>query len=195
MARRGTRCRCQSRAAPDESARLRVARRRRVIPTHEELHDRSSHAQRTLGAPRHTGARDEHRKRRTGSAREESVVVDIANEHSIAYGCAKAFRELSAENFAITYLTRKFALRGAVGARTRSAVSLPLDVCSEGALEGVFAAVAAQWCASTSSSTRSHSPPRRTCRAASSTVPRRGSRRQWMSPATRSCAWPDSPHR
>ena len=34
------------------------------------------------------------------------LVVGIANEHSIAYGCAKAFRELGAD-LAITYLNEK----------------------------------------------------------------------------------------
>ncbi|HCB14667.1 MAG TPA: enoyl-[acyl-carrier-protein] reductase FabI, partial [Gammaproteobacteria bacterium] len=34
------------------------------------------------------------------------LVTGIANEHSIAYGCAKAFRELEAE-LAITYLNEK----------------------------------------------------------------------------------------
>jgi enoyl-[acyl-carrier protein] reductase I len=33
----------------------------------------------------------------------KALVVGVANEHSIAYGCAKAFRELGAD-LAITYL-------------------------------------------------------------------------------------------
>ena len=33
----------------------------------------------------------------------KALVAGIANEHSIAYGCAKAFRELEAD-LAITYL-------------------------------------------------------------------------------------------
>lgn len=36
----------------------------------------------------------------------KALVVGIANEHSIAYGCAKAFHELEAE-LAITYLSEK----------------------------------------------------------------------------------------
>jgi enoyl-[acyl-carrier-protein] reductase (NADH) len=35
-----------------------------------------------------------------------ALVVGIANEHSIAYGCAKAFREIGAE-VAVTYLNEK----------------------------------------------------------------------------------------
>ena len=33
----------------------------------------------------------------------KALVIGVANEHSIAYGCAKAFRELGAD-LAITYL-------------------------------------------------------------------------------------------
>ena len=36
----------------------------------------------------------------------KALVIGIANEHSIAYGCAKAFRELGAD-LAITYLNDK----------------------------------------------------------------------------------------
>ena len=39
----------------------------------------------------------------TGS---KALVVGVANQHSIAYGCAKAFRELGAE-LAITYVNEK----------------------------------------------------------------------------------------
>ena len=34
----------------------------------------------------------------------KALIVGVANEHSIAYGCAKAFRELGAD-LAITYLS------------------------------------------------------------------------------------------
>ncbi len=36
----------------------------------------------------------------------KALVVGIANEHSIAYGCARAFREMGAE-LAVTYLNDK----------------------------------------------------------------------------------------
>ncbi|MFP3534315.1 SDR family oxidoreductase, partial [Burkholderia sp. SIMBA_042] len=36
----------------------------------------------------------------------KALVTGIANEHSIAYGCAKAFRELGAD-LAITYASEK----------------------------------------------------------------------------------------
>ena len=51
----------------------------------------------------------------------KALVVGIANEHSIAYGCAKAFRELGAD-LAITYLNEKAkAVRRAARARARGA--------------------------------------------------------------------------
>ena len=39
-------------------------------------------------------------------AGKKALVVGIANEHSIAYGCAAAFRELGAD-LALTYLNEK----------------------------------------------------------------------------------------
>jgi enoyl-[acyl-carrier-protein] reductase (NADH) len=36
----------------------------------------------------------------------KALVIGIANEHSIAYGCAKAFREVGAE-LAVTFLNDK----------------------------------------------------------------------------------------
>ena len=74
-----------------------------------------------------------------------ALVVGIANEHSIAYGCAKAFHDTGAE-LAITYLNDKARphvepLATDLGA----ALFLPLDVAVPGQLEAVFAAIGAQW--------------------------------------------------
>ena len=75
----------------------------------------------------------------------KALVVGIANEHSIAYGCAKAFREFGAD-LAITYLNEKARPYVEPLARELEApLFLELDVGNEGALEKVFAAVAAQW--------------------------------------------------
>ncbi len=74
-----------------------------------------------------------------------ALVVGIANEHSIAYGCAKAFRETGAE-VAITYLNdkaRPYVEPLAVG--LGSSIFLPLDVAIPGQLETVFGAIATQW--------------------------------------------------
>jgi enoyl-[acyl-carrier protein] reductase I len=75
----------------------------------------------------------------------KALVVGVANEHSIAYGCAKAFRELGAE-LAITYLNEKARPFVEPLARSLEApIFLPLDVSVEGELEAVFDAVGTQW--------------------------------------------------
>jgi enoyl-[acyl-carrier protein] reductase I len=75
----------------------------------------------------------------------KALVVGIANEHSIAYGCARAFRELGAE-LAITYLNEKARPHVEPLARALEApLFLPLDVSAEGELEAVFDAVSKTW--------------------------------------------------
>ncbi len=75
----------------------------------------------------------------------KALVIGIANESSIAYGCAKAFRELGAD-VAITYLNEK-AKRFVepLAQELGSPIFLPLDVSLPGQLEAVFDAVATQW--------------------------------------------------
>jgi len=73
------------------------------------------------------------------------LVVGIANEHSIAWGCAKAFRAFGAE-VGVTYLNdkaRKFVepLAQAVDAQ----IMMPLDVRVAGEMEAVFERIAEQW--------------------------------------------------
>ena len=75
----------------------------------------------------------------------KALVVGVANEHSIAWGCAKAFRELGAE-LAITYLNDKARPFVEPLARELEApLFLPLDVSAPGELESVFAAIEAKW--------------------------------------------------
>ena len=75
----------------------------------------------------------------------KALVVGVANEYSIAYGCAKAFRELGAE-LAITYLNDKARPYVEPLAKALEApLFLPLDVSAEGELEAVFDAVARRW--------------------------------------------------
>ena len=74
-----------------------------------------------------------------------ALVIGVANEHSIAYGCAKAFRELGAD-LCVTYLNDKARPFVEPLARSLEApLFLPLDVSVEGELEAVFEAVAKQW--------------------------------------------------
>jgi len=75
----------------------------------------------------------------------KALVVGVANDSSIAYGCAKAFRELGAE-LAITYLNDKARPHVEPLARELQApLFLPLDVSVDGQLESVFDAVAKEW--------------------------------------------------
>ena len=74
-----------------------------------------------------------------------ALVVGVANEHSIAWGCASAFHQLGAE-LAITYLNDRARphvkpLAEAVGA----SVFMPLDVSVPGELEAVFDTLRAEW--------------------------------------------------
>jgi len=75
----------------------------------------------------------------------KALVVGIANDQSIAYGCARAFRELGAD-VAVTYLNdkaRRFV--EPLATELSSELFLPLDVSVAGQLEAVFDAIAAKW--------------------------------------------------
>jgi enoyl-[acyl-carrier protein] reductase I len=75
----------------------------------------------------------------------KALVVGVANEHSIAYGCAKAFHELGAD-LAVTYLNDKAKPHVEPLARSLEApIFLPLDVSVPGQLERVFDAVRDRW--------------------------------------------------
>ena len=73
------------------------------------------------------------------------LVVGIANENSIAWGCAKAFRAFGAE-VAVTYLNDKAKKHVEPLARELEAqIVMPLDVRVPGQLEAVFEAIAQKW--------------------------------------------------
>ena len=75
----------------------------------------------------------------------KALVVGIANESSIAYGCARAFRQLGAD-LAVTYLNEKARPHVEPLARELEAtLVLPLDVAEPGQLENVFDALARSW--------------------------------------------------
>jgi enoyl-[acyl-carrier protein] reductase I len=75
----------------------------------------------------------------------KGLVVGIANEHSIAWGCAAAFRAAGAE-LALTWCNEKARPHVEPLARqVDAAIALPLDVEQAGQLEAVFAAIAARW--------------------------------------------------
>jgi len=78
-------------------------------------------------------------------ANKRGLVTGIANDQSIAYGCAKAFRRFGAE-VAVTYLNEKARPHVEPLARELDApIFMPLDVTVDGSLESVFATIEKQW--------------------------------------------------
>jgi enoyl-[acyl-carrier protein] reductase I len=75
----------------------------------------------------------------------KALVVGIANESSIAWGCASAFRELGAD-LAVTYLNEKARpFVAPLAERLEAPIFVPLDVSRPGELEAVFDTIARQW--------------------------------------------------
>ncbi|HXR89439.1 MAG TPA: enoyl-ACP reductase FabI [Steroidobacteraceae bacterium] len=86
----------------------------------------------------------EHRYRQVLEGK-KALVVGIANEDSIAYGCASAFRLLGAE-LAITWLNEKarpYVEPLAIGLDAK--ISGPLDVSVPGELEAIFERIGSEW--------------------------------------------------
>lgn len=75
----------------------------------------------------------------------KALVIGVANDSSIAWGCASAFRELGAE-VALTYLNEKARPHVApLAEQLGSSLLLPLDVSMPGQLEAVFEAIEREW--------------------------------------------------
>jgi enoyl-[acyl-carrier protein] reductase I len=75
----------------------------------------------------------------------KGLVVGIANDKSIAYGCARMFRECGAE-LAITWLNDKARPHVEPLARELSApITMPLDVEQADAMEAVFTTIRERW--------------------------------------------------
>jgi enoyl-[acyl-carrier protein] reductase I len=75
----------------------------------------------------------------------KALVVGVANEASIAWGCAKAFQELGAE-VALTYLNDKAKPHvEPLAQHIEAALLLPLDVSQPGQLEAVFEQITQRW--------------------------------------------------
>jgi len=75
----------------------------------------------------------------------KALVVGIANDSSIAYGCARAFHELGAD-LALSYLNDKARPHVEPLARELGAsIFMPLDVSVPGELEALFATIARDW--------------------------------------------------
>ena len=68
----------------------------------------------------------------------KGLIVGIANEHSIAYGCARVLRDAGAE-LAVTYVNEKAVpYVRPLAEQLDSPIIVPCDVREPGQLEAVF---------------------------------------------------------
>lgn len=78
-------------------------------------------------------------------AGKKGLVIGIANDSSIAWGCSTAFKRFGAE-LAVTYLNEKTKQYVApLAERLEASIFLPCDVQEDGSLESVFATIEQQW--------------------------------------------------
>jgi enoyl-[acyl-carrier protein] reductase I len=78
-------------------------------------------------------------------AGKKALVIGIANNQSIAYGCAKAFRDQGA-SLAITYLNEKAEeFVRPLGRELGAEIVHPLDVTKKGQFAGLFDSIRQQW--------------------------------------------------
>jgi enoyl-[acyl-carrier protein] reductase I len=78
-------------------------------------------------------------------AGKKGAVLSVANEQSIAYGCARAFRALGAD-LALSYLNEKARPHVEPLAEALEAeIFLPVDVREQGDLRAFFDAIAEKW--------------------------------------------------
>tara|TARA_R110002074_G_C12378133_1_gene652153 strand:+ start:151 stop:918 length:768 start_codon:yes stop_codon:yes gene_type:complete len=75
----------------------------------------------------------------------KGLIIGIANENSIAWGCAKAFHEAGAE-LAITYLNEKAEpYVRPLAEKVKAPIIVPLDVTDDKQLEALFEIVGNTW--------------------------------------------------
>jgi enoyl-[acyl-carrier protein] reductase I len=75
----------------------------------------------------------------------KGLIVGIANDHSIAWGCAKAFHALGGD-LAMTYINQKTKTYVELLARELDVpILMPLDVRVPGQMEAVFERIATDW--------------------------------------------------
>lgn len=75
----------------------------------------------------------------------KALVTGIANEHSIAFGCAKAFREMGAD-LAVTYVNEKS--RGYVeplADQLGASLFMPMDVTRQEQVDAAFERIGTDW--------------------------------------------------
>jgi enoyl-[acyl-carrier protein] reductase I len=75
----------------------------------------------------------------------KGLIVGIANEHSIAWGCARAFYDAGAE-LAITYLNEKAEPHvRPLAEKVKAPIIVPLDVTDDVEMKGLFELIGNQW--------------------------------------------------
>jgi enoyl-[acyl-carrier protein] reductase I len=75
----------------------------------------------------------------------KALVTGIANDQSIAYGCAKAFRAFGAD-LAMTYRNEKAKkFVEPLAKELEASIFMPLDLQTEGSLEAIFEQIEEQW--------------------------------------------------
>lgn len=75
----------------------------------------------------------------------KGLIVGIANDQSIAWGCAKAFRALGAD-LAVTYLNDRARKHvEPLANELEAGIFVPMDVNVEGQMEQVFERIAQEW--------------------------------------------------
>lgn len=78
-------------------------------------------------------------------ANKKGLIVGIANDQSIAFGCARAMRDQGA-SLAITYLNAKAEpFVRPLAAQLEADITLPLNVEAPGQLEALFAQIEQRW--------------------------------------------------
>ena len=76
----------------------------------------------------------------------KGLVIGIANDKSIAYGCAKAFKALGAEDLAVTYLNEKAKPHvQPLAEELKAGIFMPLDARVDGQMEEVFGEIEHRW--------------------------------------------------
>jgi enoyl-[acyl-carrier protein] reductase I len=76
---------------------------------------------------------------------QKALILGIANEHSIAYGCARAFHRVGAD-VAITYLNEKARpYVEPLAQELQAPIFMPLDIQQPGMLEAVFDRIRDTW--------------------------------------------------
>ena len=78
-------------------------------------------------------------------AGQTALIVGIANDQSIAYGCARAMRQMGAD-IAVTYLNEKAErFVRPIAEELEAEIFMPLDVSRPGELEALYAEIGSKW--------------------------------------------------